>query len=127
MKISFRSFILLFMLVLIDKVNAQSQKNVRVNIELTPFFEKLILHLHSKTDSITNCLVQIKDAKQEIVKTKELPRAYKHLEYKLDIIDLLPGKYTCEVLFGTTSIFHKDFNKDAILSEPQTQPVIRKE
>ena len=122
-----KQLIILFLMIFSNLIPAQSKNNLELKLDITPFFEKLILHIHSKNDSITNCFIQIKDAKQVIVRSNKLPPAYKHLDYKLDIIDLLPGKYTCEVLSGTTSIFHKDFNKDAILSEPQTQPVIRKD
>lgn len=98
----------------------------KVIVEVDPVFNKITVKLKTDSDSLINCKVQIIDAKNNLVKTANLPKTTKHMESNVSILDIGPGHYTCFVYQGNVELYKGEFSKDAILMEPQNQPVIRK-
>ena len=98
----------------------------KVIVEVDPVFSKITVKLKTDSDSLTNCKVQIIDSKKNVVKTVNLPKATKQIESSISILDLELGHYTCFVYHGKEELYKGEFYKDAILIEPQSQPVVRK-
>ena len=105
----------------------QNTTELTTSIEFTPLLEKAIIKIHSATDSILNVSLQIKDQQNTIIKTQKLPNEYRYIKSYIDLLDLLPGKYTLVIKNDSILINSKEFIKDQILIEPQKQPVIHKE
>lgn len=101
--------------------------NLSASIEFTPYFEKAFIKIHSDTDSILNVSIQIKDQQKTVIKTQKLPNEYRYIKSSIDLLSLLPGKYTFVILKDSVELHSKAFIKDETLSEPQKIPVIHNE
>lgn len=120
-----RTFISTFLLLLATASVSQTRsQDAEVFVEVDPVFNKVTVKLKTGLDSLKNCKVQIKDAKNTVIKTAALPKATKQMESSIAILDLGPGQFTCYVYHGREEIYKGGFSKDAVLMEPQVQPVI---
>ena len=98
--------------------------DVKVNLVTDAILGKITVKLKSDSDSLNNCKVQIIDSKKTIVKSVDLPKSANLLISTIVILDLLPGNYTCVVYKGKEELYKGEFFKDAILIEPQSEPVL---
>ena len=117
------TFLILTTTLLISQTKISDAK---VIVEVDPVFNKVTVKLKTNSDSLINCKVQIMDSKNNLIKTADLPKATKQLESNITILDLGPGHFTCFVYQEKDELYKGDFFKDAILIEPQTQPIFLK-
>lgn len=117
---------LLFMLLVLNFgfATAQTSKSkIEVNFVYDPAFEKIELSIKSASDSLNFCKVKLLDGNKNVIKIVDLPKAATLLESSIAITDVTAGHYTCLVYKGSEGIYKGDFFKDALLMEPQIQPV----
>ncbi len=122
-----RTLISIFLILTTTLLISQTKtSDAKVILEVDAVFNKVTVKLKTNADSLTNCKVQIMDSKNNLIKTAELPKATKQTQSSVDILDLGPGHFTCFVYQGKDELYKGNFFKDAILMEPQTQPVVLK-
>lgn len=128
MKYQLRKIIIVVFFMFTNLVFSQNTKtDLSANIHFTPYFEKAIIELHVKNDSIVNYKAQVIDQKKNILKSKQIPSGFINIKYDLDILNLMPGKYNIAIYKNGQKMYSQEFTKDEILAEPQKQPVINKE
>ena len=107
-------------------ISQTKASDAKVIVEVDPVFNTVTVKLKTGSDSLINCKVHIMDSKNNLIKTADLPKATKYMESSISILDLSPGNYTCFVYRGKVELYKGEFFKDAVLIEPQVQPVVRK-
>jgi hypothetical protein len=94
-------------------------------LEVDPAFNTVTIRVKTNSGSQHSYRIQITDSNKNIVKTVELPEIPHQTESIINILDLGPGNYTCFVYLGEAELYKKDFFKESVFMEPQTQPVIK--
>ncbi|MDO8998531.1 MAG: hypothetical protein Q7W45_02115 [Bacteroidota bacterium] len=122
-----RTLISIFLILTTTLLISQTKSSdAKVIVEVDPVYNKVTVKLITNSDSLINCKVQIMDSKNNLVKTVDLPKATKQIESSIVILGLGLGHYTYFVYQGKEELYKGKFYIDAILLEPQTQPVVRK-
>lgn len=116
-----------FLLVLTTSLSFSQTRShaVKIHVEVSPLYEKINLKFSSKGNSETLYKVNITDAKKNILKTVEFTVSANPFVHTISILDLAPGNYACFIYKGKEEVYKLEFFKDAILAEPQPEPVLR--
>jgi hypothetical protein len=98
---------------------------VKVNVTIDPLFENISVELKTDADSLKHFKIQIVDPHKNVVTTLNIPNSAKQVDVKMNIVNLIPGNYRCEVYKKEEVIYSGNFFKDAVYIEGAGPPVIK--
>lgn len=121
-----RNLIFLLLIFIPSLVFSQTKSGaVKIQVELSPLYEKITLKFSSAGNSPTLYITKIVDDRNNVLKIHESAVSGNLFVTTIPILDLPPGNYTCVIYKGKEEVYKENFFKDAILSEPQPEPVLR--
>ncbi len=121
-----RNLISLLLILISSLVFSQTKSRaVKIDLEVSPLYEKITLKYSSAGNSPTLYTAKIVDERNNILKIHESAVSGNLFVTTIPILDLPPGNYTCIVYKGKEEAYKEPFFKDAILAEPQHEPNIK--